>query len=61
MKFETSKAIDKWIKDHKEIDRCRPFGTAGEQFMFEFLPTGIIECQTVKCVVCGKKFTDYID
>ena len=40
---------------------CRSRATAGEQFVYEFLPSGIVECQTVKCMCCGKKFTDYVD
>ena len=40
---------------------CVSHATAGEQFVFEFLPSGIVECQTVKCLCCGKEFTDYVD
>ena len=57
MKFETSIRIDKWIKKHRE-QGCISRTTAGEQFVFEFLPSGIVECQTVKCLCCGKEFTD---
>ena len=60
MKFETSKKINNWIENHRE-QGCVSHATAGEQFVFEFLPTGIIECQTVKCLCCKKKFTDYVD
>ena len=35
--------------------------TTGEQFVYEFLPSGIVECQTVKCMYCGEEFTDYVD
>lgn len=35
--------------------------TAGEQFVYEFLPSGIVECQTVKCMCCNEEFTDYVD
>lgn len=35
--------------------------TAGEQFVYEFLPSGIVECQTVKCLCRKEKFTDYVD
>lgn len=59
MTFETSIKIDNWIKKHSK--KCVTHATAGEQFVFEFLPTGIIECQTVKCLCCGKKFTAYVD
>lgn len=59
MKFETSELIDKWVEKHRE--GCKTRATAGEQFIYEFLPTGIIECQTVKCMCCKAEFTDYVD
>ena len=46
MKFETSKKIDKWVEKHRE--KCVSHATAGEQFIYKFLPSGIIECQTVE-------------
>lgn len=60
MTFETSKRLDNWCKRHQE-NGCVSHVTAGEQFVYEFLPSGIVECQTVKCLCCGEKFTDYID
>lgn len=59
MKFETSKRIDRWVEQHQE--KCKTHATAGEQFVFKFLPSEIVECQTVKCLCCGKEFTDYVD
>ena len=59
IKFKTSKRIDKWVERHRK--HCVSHATAGEQFVYEFLPSGIIECQTVKCMCCGEKFTDYVD
>ena len=59
MEFETSKKLDKWVEEHRKF--CKTRATAGEQFIYEFLPSGIVECQTVKCMCCGKKFTDYVD
>lgn len=59
MEFKTSKKVDQWIDDHRE-GGCVSHATAGEQFEFEFLPTGIVEIQTVKCLCCGKEFTDYL-
>lgn len=58
MKFKTSKVIDKWVEKHHE--KCKSRATAGEQFVFEFLPSGIVECQTVKCMICKEEFTDYV-
>lgn len=60
MKFETSIKIDKWRRKHRD-QGCDSYTTAGEQFVYEFLPTSIIECQTIKCLCCGEKFTDYVD
>lgn len=60
MEFVTSKRIDKWIEKHRE-QGCVSHATAGEQFVFEFLPSGIVECQTVKCLCCKEEFTDYVD
>lgn len=59
MQFKTSRKIDKWVEEH--VKTCLTHATAGEQFVFEFLPSGIIECQTVTCLCCRQKFTDYVD
>ena len=58
MTFETSQRLDKWVEKHRK--KCKTRTTAGEQFVWEFLPSGIIECQTVKCMCCGEEFTDYV-
>ena len=60
IQFETSKKLDKWVENHRK-QGCVSHATAGEQFVYEFLPSGIIECQTVKCMCCGEEFTDYVD
>lgn len=57
MKFETSNEINKWIEEHRK--GCVSNATAGEQFIFEFLPTGIVEIQTIRCMCCNDEFTDY--
>lgn len=59
MKFETSQKLDKWVENHRK--KCSSHATGGEQFIWEFLPSGIVECQTVKCMICRKEFTDYVD
>ena len=59
MEFITSNKIDKWVENHRK--KCISHATAGEQFIYKFLPSCIIECQTVKCMCCGKKFTDCVD
>lgn len=59
MVFKTSQELDEWVKKHSE--KCKSYATAGEHYEFRFLPTGIIECQTVKCLCCGKKKTFYVD
>ena len=60
MEFKTSKKLDKWVENHRK-QGCRSRATAGEQFLKEFLQSGIIECQKVKCMCCGKKFKKYED
>jgi hypothetical protein len=59
MKFETTKKIDKWVDNHRKS--CISPATAGEQFVYEFIPSAIIECQTVKCLICKEVLTDYTD
>ena len=59
MEFITSNKIDKWVENHRK--KCISHATAGEQFIYKFLPSCIIECQTVKCMCCGEEFTDYVD
>ena len=60
MKFETSEKIDEWVENHLKSG-CISRATAGEQFMYKFLPSGIVECQSVKCLCCKKDFIDYVD
>lgn len=60
MEFKTSSKIDKWVVKHRKSG-CVSHATAGEQFVYEFLPSGIVECQTVKCMICHDEFTDYVD
>ena len=58
MEFITSNKIDKWVENHRK--KCISRATTDEQFIYKFLPSGIIECQTVKCMCCGAEFTDYV-
>ncbi len=60
MKFKTSKKIDKWVENHRK-QGCVSHATAGEQFVYDFLPSGIVTVITVKCLICGKELTDYVD
>lgn len=60
MEFKTSKKLNEWVVTHRR-QGCVSRATAGEQFVYGFLPSGIVECQTVKCLCCGKEFTDYVD
>ena len=59
MKFETTEQINKWMQEHQK--KCKSKAFDGAQFKFEFIPTGIVEAQTVKCMCCKKEFTDYKD
>lgn len=60
MQFTTSNKINKWVKNHVK-QGCVSHATAGEQFVYEFLPSGIVECQTVRCLCCNQEFIDYVD
>lgn len=60
MKFKTNESIDDWVENHR-AQGCISNATAGEQFIYEFIPTGIVEVQTVRCMCCGDKFTYYDD
>ncbi len=40
---------------------CVSRATAGEQFVYEFLPSGIVIVIIVKCMCCNEEFTDYVD
>lgn len=48
MTFETSQRLDKQVEKHRK--ECKTRATAGEQFVWEFLPSGIIECQLVRFI-----------
>lgn len=58
MNFEVSEQIENWAKQHAEKCKTRAFD--GAQFKYEFIPTGIVEVQTVKCMCCKKEKTAYI-
>ena len=57
--FVPCDAIKNWVEEHAKT--CKTHATAGEQFTFQFLPSGIVEVQTVKCLICGKTHTEYVD
>ena len=59
MKFKTDKSIDDWVENHR-AQGCTS-NASGEQFIYEFIPTSIMEVQTVRCMCCGDKFTYYDD
>ena len=54
IEFKTSKRIDKWVEKHIK-QGCVSRATAGEQFVYEFLPIGIVTVITVKCMCCKKR------
>ena len=41
MEFKTSKKLDKWIENHRK-QGCVSHATAGEQFVYEFLPIMLV-------------------
>ncbi len=57
--FTPCDGINKWVREH--VKTCKTPTTAGEQFTFKFVPSGIVEAQTVKCLICGEKHTEYVD
>ena len=59
MTFTTSEKIDQWVRKHSE--ECKTKAFDGAQFAYRFVPTGIIECQTVSCMLCNQEYTDYVD
>lgn len=57
MEFKTNKRIDKWTENH--IKQCfAPHSIACERFAYEFLQSGLVERQTVKCLWCKEEFVD---
>lgn len=57
--FKLLPKIDRWANNHRK--ECKTYDATGAQFEYRFLPTGICEIQTVKCLVCGKEYTEYDD
>lgn len=58
MTFEVPPRMDKWTEEHVKSG-CKSNATAGEQFEYRFLPTGIVDISSVKCLCCGKSLTLY--
>ena len=58
-KFEIDQEILDWKREH--ISKCKSRAFDGAQFKYEFIPTSIVEIQTVKCMCCDKEKTVYID
>lgn len=58
MTFTAAPEIKRWVKNHGK--KCKSNGSAGEHWEFVFIPTGLVEIQTVKCICCGKEKTVYI-
>lgn len=56
--FKVFPRLIKWMDGHNK--KYHSYATAGEHYIFEFLPSGIIECQTIKCLICKEEFTDYV-
>ena len=48
--FKVSPRLIKWMDGHDK--KCHSYATAGEHC--------IVECQTVKCLICKESFTDYV-
>ena len=54
MKFKTDKSIDDWVENHRK-EGCISNATAGEQFVYEFIPTAIGEAHSVKFMTNQKQ------
>lgn len=59
MTFKTTRKINKWVKEHSE--QCSKKSFDGAQYEYTFIPTAIVSCQQVKCLICGKDCTDYYE
>ena len=59
MEFKLLPGLDKWADEHSK--KCKTRDATGAQFEYTFLPTGIAEIQTVRCIVCGREHTEYDD
>ena len=55
------KLIEKWTEEHDKKHKDSPVPTAGERYIYEFLPTGIITCGTCRCMLCKESFNFYED
>lgn len=59
MKFVVSNEIKEWIANH--VKECKTRAFDGGQFKYMFIPTSIVEVQTVKCLCCGEEYTYIVD
>ena len=59
MEFKTSEELNRWMEEHQK--KCKSAAFDGAQFKFEFVPTVIVEAQTVICMCCKAKKTVYVD
>jgi len=57
--FKLLDELDEWTDEHYK--KCKTRDCTGAQFEYSFIPTGIGEIQTVKCLVCNKEHTVYND
>ena len=57
MEFKLNPKLEEWVRGHNKI--CHSNASAGEHYQFEFIPTGIMEIQTVKCLCCEEERTEY--
>lgn len=57
--FAVNYKLIEWMNEHDKV--CKSHATCGEHYQFSFTPSGIIEAQTVKCMVCGESRTVYIN
>lgn len=55
------KRLQKWMEDHDKKHKDALVPTAGERYIYEFLPTEIVTCGTCLCMLCKESFDFYED
>lgn len=59
MTFELPKELEDWT--HKHCEHCKSYATAGEHFVYKFVPSGIVTVCTAKCLICREEKTVFVD
>ena len=57
--FKLNNGLVHWMREHSKT--CKSPAFDGAHYIFEFIPTGIVEAQTIKCMCCKAEKTAYVD